>query len=108
MNELEKMLDDVGRLSEGCVIFSAAKNAEGKLENSIQIKIPKEAKSLKGFLDGNFTVLATLNKFLLEQEILDFEELKELYSVSLMTAGYAIQEGIDVRDVIAKSEGGRK
>lgn len=47
MNELEKMLDDVGRLSEGCVIFSAAKNAEGKLENSIQIKIPKEAKSLK-------------------------------------------------------------
>lgn len=104
MTEMEKLLDNVADVSECCIILSAAKNTEGELENSIQIKIPKESKSLKGFLDGNFTMLATLNKFLLEQEILTLEELTEMYSVSLMTATYAMQEGVDVGNIIAKAE----
>lgn len=35
MKEMEKLLDDVVDVSECCIIFSAAKNAEGELEGSV-------------------------------------------------------------------------
>lgn len=105
MKEMKKLLDDVVDVSECCIIFSAAKNAEGELEGSVRLKTPKEAKDLNTFLNGTFNMLSVLNKILLEQGILTLENLGKIYSASLMTADLAVTEGINVEDIIVKIEG---
>ena len=102
MKEMEKLLDDVVDVSECCIIFSAAKNAEGELEGSVRLKTPKEAKDLNTFLNGTFNMLSVLNKILLEQGILTLENLEKIYSASLMTADLAVTECVSVKDIIAK------
>ncbi len=102
MKEMEKLLDDVVDVSECCIIFSAAKNAEGELEGSVRLKTPKEAKDLNTFLNGTFNMLSVLNKILLEQGILTLENLEKIYSASLMTADLAVTECVSVEDIIAK------
>ena len=81
MTKMEKLLDNVVDVSECCIIFSAAKNAEGELEGSVQLKTPKESKYSDTFLKGAFTMLSAFNKILLEQKI-DFRGFgKNIFSV---------------------------
>lgn len=45
MNEMEKLLDDVVNVSECCIIFSTAKNAEGVNVEDIIVKIEEEVEN---------------------------------------------------------------
>ena len=102
MTKMEKLLDNVVDVSECCIIFSAAKNAEGELEGSVQLKTHKESKYSDTFLKGAFTMLSAFNKILLEQKILTLEGLEKIYSASLLTADLSVTECVSVEDIIAK------